>query len=320
MTIAHQFERIIIVPRNGYVNRLQAWASAAILAAEVDAPLEVLWEPEAVAPAGAEDLFDTARGTTRFLDADAVTSVLGQPHSDTPRYLTANPDRHLLVLAGHDRGEQAFMEELVQHLGAGWAPRTLLIIAGGKFHLPNAPTFARQRQLFYEQMRWHPSITETAQTLLSQRDPFVALHIRQTDRSLEAPPGRAISKALEQLRDRTGITSLFVAADTDSALGHWSDRASALGFSPWSSGTTQFDRGQIEAGRQAMVDWILLGHARGSVYSATSSFAEEAAVASGHVADGLALAAPRTLQSLRRGREVGRAGANRVARFMHRRP
>lgn len=42
----HHLDRIVVVPRNGYVNRLQGWASAAILAAQLDASLHVLWEPE----------------------------------------------------------------------------------------------------------------------------------------------------------------------------------------------------------------------------------------------------------------------------------
>ena len=314
MPIAHRLERIVVVPRNGYVNRLQAWASAAILAAELDVPLEVLWEPEEVAPATAGDLFDITRATPTFVTTEIVTQRLGMPHTSLPRYLTADPDRELLVLAGHDRGEQAFMPALIDGLRADRAPRTLLIIAGGKFHLPDAPAFTRQRQLFYELLPWHPVIVERSRALLDNHDRYIALHIRQTDRSLPAPTTRAVIRAVEQLRDRSGVTSLFVAADTRSALDEWVDRALELDLAPWSASTTQFDRGQVEAGRQAIVDWILLGHAQASVYSAASSFAEEAAVASGHVEDSIALAASATRQAVRQWHRLGRAAVNRLSR------
>lgn len=307
MAIEHVLERIIVVPRNGYVNRLQAWASAAILGAELDVPVQVLWEPEPIAPASGTDLFADYRVRAPFVDSAAVTELLGHPHVETPRYLTVDADRRLVVLAGHDRGEQAFMAEVVRVLDHPCRPRALVIIAGGKFHLPEATSFERQRKIFYDGLAWHPSITERVEAELAQHQSYLGLHIRQTDRSREAPTARALRSALAELRDANEQRSLFIAADTIEAHDHWASVTRSLGFQPWRVDAVEFDRSRVGAGRDAMVDWILLGRAQAIVYSQASSFGEEAAVATGNAEACIALSANASRQRLRDGLGLARA-------------
>ena len=52
--------RVVVVPRNGYANRLQAWASASVIGYRSDARVQVLWESEATASASPLDLFDSS--------------------------------------------------------------------------------------------------------------------------------------------------------------------------------------------------------------------------------------------------------------------
>lgn len=160
-------------------------------------------------------------------------------------------------------------------------PHTLVIIAGGLFHLPEAPDFIRQRSLFYRSVPWRADLLDRADREARNRAPYSALHIRQTDRSLEAPPPRVIRAALATLAQRVPERSLFVAADTAAGRAHWAQEAGALGFSPWSVGDTEFDRTALSGALSATVDWILLSLATALAYPAASTFSAEAAVASG---------------------------------------
>lgn len=304
-------ERVVIVPRNGYINRLQAWASAAILAAELDAPLEILWEPETIAPAQADDLFDVARIPATFVDESRIASLAGSPHAALPRYLTVDASKGYIVLAGHDLGEQHFMDDLLLALRSATA-QTLIVIAGGKFHLPITEHFDRQRRVFYRRIPWQHDIAYAAAEAGDAHDPYVGLHIRQTDRSLSAPTRRSITHALDELRQREPVRSLFVCADTEAARQAWVTLARGQGFEPWTTSAITFDRRRVDAGREAMVDWLLLARARASVFSAASSFAQEAAVASGHPDACIPLSAGNGLQVIRQGMTWMRAGAHRL--------
>lgn len=300
-------ERVVIIPRNGYVNRLQAWASSAALAADWDAPLSVCWEPEAIAPAGVEDLFES-RSLHQWMSPQDVAALAGAAHQDLPRYLTYLPQRSVVVLAGHDRGEQVFMPELVEQVDSVAGPVTVVIIAGGNFGLVDEELQKRRRREFYARLPWRASITDRVEQLVEGHDSFLGLHIRHTDRSQQAPTPRQIRTALSELRNETAIASTFVAADTADSLREWSDRCLALGLQPWSAGTTDHARESIAAGVDALVEWQILGRSRGLVFSAASSFGSEAAVAAGDVPE-FGLSAGRGLQRLRGAREVLRAGA-----------
>lgn len=296
----HALERIVIVPVNGYVNRLQAWASASIIGAELDVPVQVLWEPEPIAAAPAEALFTPQRVRMSFVEAPEVTGLLGSLHRDLPRYLTVDRGRRLVFLAGHDRGEQVFMGELVEALRDPSRPTSLVIVAGGTFSLPGTEDASEQRRrAFYRQIDWHPMIEERVAAVLDDREPFVGLHIRGTDRSRQAPTTRALTGALRSLSKDTGLTSVFIAADSASARHDWVSRVDSLGLLPWTIGDIDFDRSEAAAGIDAIVDWIVLGRSHAIIYSASSSFGSEAALATNSPAGCLALEAPPTLVAWR---------------------
>lgn len=300
-------ERVIVLPRNGYANRLQAWASSAILAAHLDVPLEVAWEPQPIAPAGAADLFTSDRPGATFLTSADLRARIGGDHQDLPRYLTIDPSRQVVCLAGHERGEQVFMPDLAAALGHASRPRTLLVIAGGKFHLPGALAFAEQRSRFYAQLPWSAGIRAGTDAALAGHSDFIGLHIRETDRSIAAPTPGAIRGAVAALAERSGLTSLFIAADTLSARQRWLGEARSLGLSAWTTPEPALDRSAISAGIGALIDWRILGMAQSIVYSRESSFGEEAAVATGCIGASLPLSASSGLQRIRRAEALGRA-------------
>lgn len=311
-------ERVLVVPRNGYANRLQAWASSAGIATALQAKLTVVWEPEAIAPARAADLFDMAVLKETFTDGSAVSALTGLPHDLLPRHLTVLPKQSVVILAGHDRGEQAFMSELRDVLASTRA-RNLVIIAGGAFWLPSQErTAAAQRSAFYQDLPWSPLIRDRVAGLLTARPPYLGLHVRQTDRSREAPRARALRHALEEAAERTGCTSVFIAADTSRAREQWSTVAGELGLAPWTSGFVNLDRSQEVAGVDAMVDWIILGRAQAVIHTSTSSFGREAAVATGQEGAIRGCQASKPLQATRRVGELAMALATYPSRHWRR--
>ena len=267
-----------------------------------------MWEPEPAAPAPFNELFadhPTFVGLDQsWMERSTLDDFLGTPHETLPRYLTISDDNRYAVLAGHDRGEQVFMDS-VQSLNArGGPPLTLVIIAGGLFHTNSTEstldeTFCAERREFYSSLRWHEQIVDRAASVLPGTE-SVALHIRTTDRSLEAPTHRAIASALTDMRSRTGVSSLFIAADTPEGRDFWGAHARSIGFEPWSVHDTDFSRVTLSGGRSAAVDWLLLSRTQGLTFAAASTFSSEAAVAAG--AETWALRASSVTRALRRGR------------------
>lgn len=305
---------MFIVPRNGYANRLQAWASASILAADLRADLRVVWEPEAVAPAVPEDIFSPSTVTGSFAPSNLLADLLGTRHQDLPRYLNALPERDAVVLAGHDRGEQAFMASLAQLLAVPDGPSTLVIIAGGKFHLPDRVPFAPALRGFYQGIAWSAAVDDRTNATLDGHGPFIGLHVRQTDRSREAPADRSIATALGSLRDRFGVDSLYLATDTEQARTTWQPRAAALGLRAWWMPGVDRDRGSVTAAIDAMAEWRVLASAMAIAYPAASTYSTEAAIAGGTDACSLALTAPDWLQRVRSLREQARSATRYPAR------
>ena len=275
-------ERVVVVPRNGYVNWLQALASAAILAHQWGSRLDVLWEHQEVAPAGLSDLVETSRLTAGTIDPGQVTEILGANHDDMPRYLSLDPPRGTAFLAGHDRGEQAFMEELQQTVSRGPLIRTVVIVAGGKFHLPGQIDFDARRRDYYRNMPWKPSITSPVDQLSATVPSYVGLHIRETDRSRDAPTPRRVERSLRQVCEESGLGDVFIAADTSSARDSWRQRISTFGLTPHTHADVVLDRTDPRAAQVAISDWLTLGNAQGLVYSSASSFGQEAAVMCGN--------------------------------------
>lgn len=274
--------QIIVVPRNGYANRLQAWASASLLGAEWDVPVTLCWEPESIAPASLPDLFDVNQ-IPHLMSPEELEGFLGQPHRTLPRYLNQVPERSLITLAGHDRGEQVFMSELSRLVGVNSAQTTIVVIAGGHFGIGSTGEQRAGRRDFYHALAWSKEIESATQRLLNARNPFLGLHIRQTDRSRSAPTVGQIHRAMKELGNTTGVTDVFLAADTADAVCTWQSRLLDWGFRPWHAPTRDYARDSRPASVDALIEWRTLSHAVGLVFSAQSSFGAEAAVAAGEI-------------------------------------
>ena len=296
-------ERIIVVPRNGYANRLQSWASAAILGAEFDVPVHVLWEPEKIAVSPTRALFDSDLIEQSFISSSEFIDLTGRAHQEFPRYLYLDPEQNVMSLAGHDRGEQGFMLNLMEKLNSNEHAKTLVITAGGKFHVPGVLDFDAKRRQFYAGIQWSPQIREAVDQLLEDQEFYIGTHWRQTDRSIAAPTRSSMESAAVILSRLFHTKSVFVAADGQVGSAQLSAALHARGLQPWSSTVASFDRTSDLAGVGAIIDWILLGRAQAIAYSSESSFGHEAAVATGHLPESIGLRASRDLQTVRAVRE-----------------
>lgn len=300
VTNHRSLERIIVVPRNGYANRLQSWASASILASELNVPLSVVWESQPVATTPARALFSPVTVKSAFISSDELTEILGSRHEDIPRYMHHDRARGYVSLAGHDKGEQFFMPDLLALIESPECPTTVVIIAGGLFAPPNLDNFDALRKAFYQQLSWSVEIDERVAEALPSDDGFIAAHIRQTDRSNEAPTRHQIKRAIGELRESTGCGSIFIAADSESARTQWSAWTHEIGLKPWSLLNQQRDRFDERAGIDALVDWRLLAHSQGVVYTRGSTFGHEAVVAAGVQDSSAGIEVSRAVQTIRR--------------------
>ena len=308
-------ERLLVYPRSGYTNRLQAIASAAILARQLGARFQICWELEEVVPGDALETFTDAFCDEFILDTDQVRRDYGFRREDLPRYLNVDPARRIVVLAGHDRGEQVFMSELSAALTDPCNPTTLVIIAGGQFFLPPEgkaeqdwqAEFREFRREFYRSLPLNSAIEDSARGSLAGREPFLGLHLRYSDRAHQAPLEDEIRKALIEARDASGLSSVFIASDTAKARTKWVTECKSLGLQPWFIEQDSWDRSKTGSGHAALVDWRVLGHSQRLVYFSESTFAVEAAVAAGAYDRSIPLAPHLRQAAAVKGRELIRA-------------
>ncbi len=300
-------EKVILVPRNGYINRLQAMASSAILAESIGADFHVCWESEPIASAPFESLFELSSFPPEtFLASGEVEKILGCSLSEFPRYVTnrvVSEVGSVVALADHDRGEQPLMDEFA-HVVHEVNPVALVIAAGGRFPLQagskpvtwDSPEFRSQRASWYQKIAFAPGIESACSQSLVESS--LGLHLCYSDRSHQTPSRREIANAVSQLVRRTGITRIFVASDSRRERERWLEKLRGIGLDAWSFSSDRIVGSDNHAAIAALVDWRILGNAAGSVFFRESSYGYEAAVASGCFESSVGLA-PNPIVSLR---------------------
>jgi hypothetical protein len=294
--------RVIVVPRNGYLNRFQAMASASILAQELEAEFSVCWVPQPAAPAPREVVFGEASGLV-FTSQSELQTILGYSLESVPHYVNSQDVSgvgKVVTFAGHDLGEQPLMSELSQELRVSEFDY-LVIVAGGRFSESvgsqsidwDSEDFRELRRGWYQALEFAHDIDSVWPDLV--REPFLGLHLRYSDRSHQTPSRSEIKRTVAELCRSSGIERVFIASDSRKERDHWSDLLKDLGLSPWFFESDSV--GEFAGDAAALVDWRILSHAQAIVYFRESSFGYEAAVASGNFNVSVALA-PNPLVSL----------------------
>jgi len=284
--------RVVIVPRNGYVNRLQALVSSQILARDIGAELELAWLDQPAAPSTVDSVLDVA-GFPGRLAGSEFSLPGGTQFDDVPVGITRIGESSLLV-AGGLAGEQLLMPELRRELAG--QTRTLVIVAGGKFWLrgdvvlssTGAREFRLERQRAYQRLQLNALIEEQARKTIAQLpENFIGLHLRFGDRNWQAPSQRRLRGTMHHLREHA-CRDVYVAGDDVQQTREWS---TWLRNHDWHVWTDSHDASSALSPRtpDALVDWRVLGAASRVIYFSESSFGEEAAVASGHYERSVAL-------------------------------
>ena len=307
---------VVVFPQSGYANRMQAMASAAILADSIGAVWHVCWELQPVAPVSPLEIFESSLIADHFISSDEARARWGLSKAELPLYLTHDHVKRRTIVAGHDRGEQSLMPGLRQILQTE-KPDTIAMVAGGKFDLhgdsvltgPQASSFRRNRQAFYEELRFTSSIEDSAARAATQHGPFVGLHLRYSDRSLEAPWRHRIWPSLRGVLELADTEAVFIASDSARERDRWVTRLNDRGMSPWTIHPESVDRSNPLSAAGALVDWRILTRSSAMVYFSASSFAEEAAVASGAFDRSIGLAGSPSRALWVRGREYATAAA-----------
>jgi len=289
---------VVVRPLSGYANRLQAIVSSALLAEDLGAELIVCWEESPVAPVAAAAVLDPAWCSAHVRSAAEVRDRLGVDPTRIPDYLAVDIEVRTITLAGLDKGEQHFMPELRTALADLPDEGVLVLSAGGKFTLDGDAVltldqergFRARRAAAYARLPLHPDIEDRA-AVAAQHRPFIGLHLRYSDRSTETPWTRAIAPAVRSCAESEETSSVFVASDTAAQRQRWTQRLQSLGLEPWSADPGDYPRSDPRSTRGALVDWRILTRAEAMVYFSASSFAEEAAVASGRFDESVGLSA-----------------------------
>lgn len=279
-------KRVIAVPRNGYANRLQTMASTSILASEFGAEFSVCWLVERAAPAPHDVIFSPAT-SLKFEPEEALIDLLGHQIADFPRYVNWTKvagAESLVTFAGHDRGEQPLMAELLDCVTT-IDPDAVVVLAGGRFSTEaedlsndwDSEIFREERARFYDALEFADVIDSTVTKLTNQ--PFIGLHLRYSDRSHQVPSRSTIRKAILNLSEQSGLSRVFIASDSGNELNYWFNELPSMGLTPWTVPQPSFQGLGYSTDIHAIVDWRILAKAKCFVYFSASSFGYEAAVA-----------------------------------------
>lgn len=273
--------RVVVKPLSGYVNRIQALTSSYLLAQDLGAEFAVDWRPDSAAPADPTQIFDPMFLTRMSFGADLPAT--------TP-YLNSDTRLGRITLAGLDRGEQVFMTELKSLIDSMTGEVEVWISAGGKFSLDVGDFESRRRDFYRHKLLFTPRIESQASALSHSHPPFLGLHLRYSDRNHQAPSRKSIGRAVTQLRERSGLSSIFVASDSATERDHWLATLRIQGMDPWCVNSEIKERSDSSSAESALLDWRLLGLSHGVIFFSESSFGEEAAVSAGQLEQSAGLA------------------------------
>ena len=296
------------------------------MAEELGGHVLVDWQPSPITPVGLDSVLSADFCDRYSASSEEVSRRVGIDIRSVPPYLEFDSHLGVVTLAGLDKGEQFFMPSLRSILSTSNVS-AIVISAGGKFALSGdsrltpgeQKAFRQRRHAAYRSLSLQHDVEQAAGRLVSEQGEFLALHLRYSDRSLESPWRSRIAPALRRLHGDSELSSLFIASDTGRERDRWIARAPSLGLRPWCVTEVSASRMDEAGAHSALLDWRLLTRAKASVYFAASSFAEEAAVASGCFSASIGLRAGPERIAWNKSRQFGRNAITYPQRLRNRR-
>ncbi len=278
--------KVVAIPRNGLGNRLQMLASCSILASDLNADLEIIWQEQEIFRSDFSSIFDSI-GNARIVESGAIEKTL---RSDFPNFTSYDSETNTISLKNLRIGDQAFMPKLRRLLKATDSSTRLIVFSGEKFLINQKPSFndssefRSMRQSFYNSIQFSRSanlLIDDKLKVLGRN--FWAIHLRATDRSTEVVSLRKIVDAIHlsdsslNLRGR----SVYIASDDQKRGLHLSSILTNEGFQVCFFPEINRNRlSKLEA-LDSVVDWFLLSKAQHMFSYGSTTYSYEAAVAGG---------------------------------------
>jgi hypothetical protein len=279
--------RIKLIPRNGLGNRLQAITSAIVLSKDIGADVRILWSEETQLPLKAGEVFSSS--TLSKLFEECTEPQIRLLLNEIPEFLTTSEETGQIFLRGNRLGEQKFMKRISELIRSNANYKQITIVAGGQFELNRKRKLTRKRLEFqerrhvaYENLIFSQAINDDAETMLSSLTmPYIALHLRGTDRANQSISDRLLVRECLRLNKKVKTGSFLIVGDSADRIAIVRRLFESSSISPQLSPVKELTRTSSTGSRMAILDWILLKNAAVIVASSTSTFAVEAAVAGG---------------------------------------
>ena len=285
--------KVKLIPRNGLGNRLQAITSAILLSEDIGGEVKILWGKESLLPLNAEEVFSQST-LTRYFDTNSEAQI-NRLIKETPQFLSTVADE--IFLRGNRLGEQKFMRKIKKLLTKNQNYQQMTIIAGGQFELDrhfssrsNVEKFQERRHLVYNDINFTEEINSEAEEMLRRIDqPYIALHLRGTDRAHQAIPDNLLVQQCIRKSEILGVKSFLILGDLAERIVRVSQLFQEMSITPQISPVDELARNTSSGAKMAILDWLLLKNAVSIVASKNSTFAIEASVAGGTYEESLFL-------------------------------
>jgi len=205
---------VAVVPVNGIGNRLRAIAACLYLARRLRRDATVVWEPDSLLPGKWEDLF-AASPQLQFASMKTAQRSGIVPHEPIAKYVDSNAS--FVTLRGNDRGEQPFAKHFFRLLKR-WPQKNGVVEAGDYFHHRASSVekagklLKKERNHLANQIRFSDQILELAHHISPPR-PYLSLHLRGTDRTVDAANPESLLATAHKLAIEKGLRDVFVASD-----------------------------------------------------------------------------------------------------------
>ena len=299
--------KVVAIPRNGLGNRLQMLASCKILATNLNADFEIVWDEQDIFTSAFSAIFHSI-DNTRIIDSGTTKQAFV---SESPDFTNYDAEKNTITLKNLRIGDQAFMPKLRRLILGANSSTSIVVISGEKFLLNERPSFKdsedfrKFRESFYKNIQFSESVNLLVDEKLSSlSSDFWAIHLRATDRSSEAMSLSKIKDAILASRYSLNLKdrNVFIASDDQERGLHLSSALTNKGYKVIYFPEINRNRlSKLEA-LDSIVDWILLSKATQVFSHGSTTYSYEASVAGGtfesriHLAEGKIHQAKRILQ------------------------
>jgi hypothetical protein len=270
---------LIVLPVNGYMNRIQAIVSGWLLATQLNYEFKVYWVPEKNAPSNVDDIFNADFLQNYFIDSNQwkIFSTLGP--NNFPKYLTfLNGD---VFIQGLDKGEQKFIQRMV-NVEIKNHTRNIYIKGGSNFYATIFNDFTSfqisKKNLFHVNLFSADLLVDFNKFKSILPSNYIGLHLRSTDRIFEFPPDKKLLRKILEISVLIDTRDVFIATDNPIVLEKWSELLRHNGLIVHAQTNITYDRTNLGSAKSALLDWLALVNCTSLIQTGFSTFSEEAFV------------------------------------------